>query len=1781
MAIINSTSASYATFPAAAPPHSASCSAPQSTTTFATCALPDAATKLSAYPSLRQHFNGCFTSPRPVPGGGNSVHSKPRHLNRRQLSAIRDREIAARDADLRAIDWHFYSGIDQDMRAVPAPGWPTISSACVSVFSSFTPLAIWTAIRTHNGFEFPQVAKPNGPSSTRIPTPDTAYRGEYVASVGNNNAAPGASELPPSLPTRFPTLGDVVTSLVNCGQKIGDALPYWPASLPTASAEVRAYMNPLGDWRHQKVGAQPLLVPASIATATTTASLPVPSGHPLNFGQLPVKGPLWSSIVQEASIKGVIAYQRWSVDTPQDDRLKGIATERPSDPTLYVDQLVDAFNSVLPRQLGAPGLVNPYQFSVLKYAIQNQLPSGFGDGAPIDPARPQPAQLQAALQAEAAQLFFNILGEISESVRAEAFRGLIRERIQIVLEKNPTLKAFPALIDRIKAEIIMELGHLLPALNDDERATLNTLTGWLVEAEASIIDPLLSSQINLRRCDFGQMRYESDDAALMRIGAAFINQFPAKSKVRLTPQILREVALYGLMDVDPENWPPAVSAALLRLGDTLARADASQPFGSVADRTRAALAFVIEPEMEGIRRLQKVEILEKEYLAKVSDQSSSDGLHQQESQAASRALNAGKFEVYSFGLERLPSKDRAIILEACHKNQLKVYIPKAILYDGMHNGVGHKASFKAVSGLILRTGPLGSEDDAEYYAFSQGRAWGSSVIYKDTRKVKKAGGILPYLRKNHAAFTSGISFSEQTRFETEVMEVKAKNLDGIARAVSDLQGYPSELNKKLFNRPPSSASPQLSESKEPEDIFHSDILLLGEVFFGFFPGGACLIAAVDIAAMIFAPGKTDADLAAQEIALGIDGAFCVSGMPNIGSTRTFVQSLRPAFRYSSSKKFAADKVLKGKLENPSEAGLAFGLFEGGVKPAAASEHVATAPNDLTFMTGISEFFDPSPLKASAYPDIILLHENALNIPPNLVPEGAIQKSEGGPVYLVLSERDAAKRVSYMWNEAERQMERQTPQWLMSYGKFMDRDPKVLALFTEALPQRLSSMHIADRLYDNKCFRALHQQPYHSHLSYPLPEAERGVYTIGKQRYLKHENRFYLLANTLELTATERIVGERMPEDLQLDVYFDGTAWRIAETHLITPVLYLPESVTTFEGALKEGFNLPEGWEATGAYIDNNNSEQFIFSFKDSEGNTVFRRGPNQKNALDTIAPEELDVTLCNRMRRSPVNVIQAGCGTLGSPIAPLSSRARRKAAMDRIVVMDVETRPFYERWPLRLEVARDIEKINNLLENTPGLERQLNGLIDRMKIKPTLDLPEVIQKMQSMIQRPERRAVPVEMLREVSDFWGKVDAQIMIESLGGFHANALAVRETSRLGQQISKNMRTYSKLGRTYSEKMIELNALDNAYKNEFITQKQKVSTRLWRMVFNSVMRSRFITTGDWTFEVAAKGITEIRGKFGEEVAHDFSAVYSKSHILARDMVQWSEDKTGTFWKRCAKYFHVPEEPSPLALSDLVEAVSIFGTSAHPDNMGKLRIVKPNMSPDGNQYRFNVKEQAQGVVQEASLFGNAVAAFTFQGGKRRGELFVTTTTFLTPTVSISELRQTLLHELSHLAIPNCAEEIYLDAARSKYGYLPAGALRHQADVLLESPAAFLKFAEDIPSVKQNFLKHCINVIPEFMKTHFPEGIADGNVDTDSFAQFVIALYKGPAHIKIKAFLMPDFFVGLLEDMAEGLPNTAGDAGVGAQARPKREETLNDFYTPMQRLLVRDAFREGRRKRNS
>ncbi|KAF3997187.1 hypothetical protein [Glaciimonas immobilis] len=1645
------------------------------------------------------------------------------------------------------------------MRVVPAAGKPTISSACIGVFSMLRPATIWAAIRAHNGLEFPPVVNPIGPSPTRTQAPSAACRRENIASIGNDN--------PASLVLKLPSFSNIGSSILECGQKIVNALPFWPVILPTASAEVLSDIKPLRDWGHQKVGVKPRHGAASIATTTTTAPNPPPSEHHFNIETAFVKGPAWTPILQEATLKGIIAFQRWSPDLAPDVRLKGIATERPNDSTLDFNQLVDVFQSILPRLTGTPVLVNPYQFSVLKYAIQNQFPSGFSDVEPLDPARPQPVPSQATLQAEVARIFFCALGQISVSVGAEALRGLIRERLQIALANNPALRSLPALVDRIKAEIIEELFQLVPSLDARERATLNKLAKWFVEARLIAIDPLFSSRINLRHTDFGQTRYKSAETVLMRVGAGFINQFPTKSQAMLTPEILREVALHCLMDMDSKNWPRAVGAVLLDLGNALSGVIPGQPSASVADRKRAALAFLIAPEMEKIRRLHTVEALAKALLAKVNDQSNEDALHQQESADASRLLAAGKYSLYSLGLERMPLRDRQNILNACQRNQLRVYLPRAILSDG----VAHKATFNAMSGLILRTGPTDVEKDAEYYGFSEARAWAAPVVYKVTQPIRKAGGINQYFSKNHAAFTSGISFSNQTRFETESVDIKAGDLDELALEVSDLQSYPLELNKKFSNLSP----PQPEGPTGAEKFFHSKIYVLGETFIGFLPWGPCFIVAGDIAEMIFAPGKTNAEWFEQEIRTVTDGMFCATGMLKAGSTRALIRSYRPLMRYMTSETFAADKDLTEKIEQPHEADLESGLFDENVESAAAtaSAHFATPSKDLLFMTGITEFFDPSPLRASEYPDIILMHQNALNLPSNLVPEGVIQKSEGGPVFLVLSEVKSRERVGYRWNEAVGQMERQSNEWLSFYEKLIDRDPKVLALFTEDSPHRLSSTYISDRLYENKCFSRLHQQSYHSHIPYLLPEAERGVYTIRQQRYLKHGNKFYLLANTLESTATERIVGERMPADLQLDVYFDGTTWRITKDYLITPVLNLPESVTSFEGALKEGFNLPHGWEATGAYIDNHNSEQVIISFKDSEENTVFRRGPNQRNAFEELSKEDFDENQCNKVRRSPSNFPQASCSTLGAHISALSSEAARTAALDRIVTLDVEARPYYEREFLRLYVVRDAEKIRTLFEKYPGLGHQFFALISRMESKPTLNLPEAMQKMASVMQG--RGAVAVDALTKLPEFWEKAQAQLLVNSAGRSNVYDPALHESVRLGLQFSKNLRSYSSLGRQYSEKIGELNRLDNAYNNQFIKPMQKLWPLLWRRVIGPVMTSRFINSEGWTYELIAKGISQTRTKFGMEVAHEISAVYSESHELAGQMMDWYDLDPDAFWQRSASFFHVSNERSPIGESDLVEAVSKFEDATHPVNMENLRVIAPSVNPEGTQYKYNVEEHAQGIPQEASLFGNSVAGYTYLGGKRQGKLFVTTTTFLSPTAGTAELGETLQHELAHLAVPDSAEEIYLFADRSKYGHYSTGGLRRQADVLLESHAAFLKYAEYHSSVTGNFLKHCMDVIPELTKRHFPEGISETNIDMGRFKKFLIALYEGPAHIKIKAFLMPDFYVGLFQHMAQGLPKLkgAGAAEAGAESRPQRDAPPKDWYAEMLRLLARDAFR--------
>lgn len=122
-----------------------------------------------------------------------------------------------------------------------------------------------------------------------------------------------------------------------------------------------------------------------------------------------------------------------------------------------------------------------------------------------------------------------------------------------------------------------------------------------------------------------------------------------------------------------------------------------------------------------------------------------------------------------------------------------------------------------------------------------------------------------------------------------------------------------------------------------------------------------------------------------------------------------------------------------------------------------------------------------------------------------------------------------------------------------------------------------------------------------------------------------------------------------------------------------------------------------------------------------------------------------------------------------------------------------------------------------------------------------------------------------------------------------------------------------------------------------------------------------------------------------------------------------------------------------------------------------------------------------------------------------------------------------------------------------------------------------MKYIEDNPAQKSGFLLHCKVHLPGTLRTYFPEGVEGTSIDKSRFRAFVIALFKGPPDIKIKAFLMPDIFVAWFQHMAKGLPKSAFPVSAGAERRQKREASTMAVEAEIERLLVRDAFERIRR----
>ncbi|MDY7548114.1 hypothetical protein RGU75_17975 [Glaciimonas sp. CA11.2] len=1560
-------------------------------------------------------------------------------------------------------------------------------------------------------------------------------------------------------PSNIPTLSDIGNSILSFGQSIYNSLPALPRSrmlveAHTGGRQVRAFWG--REYPHWGAGGN-----QKVVTNNTAEKL-----RPNVFSAFP------SSLDADAIMGGLNAFQRWPANINQDERLKGIALTRLSDNIANIYQLLDVFKPLILRNWGSDPTISQYEYSVLKYAVQSQSYGTNSTGVSINPAEPQLAWPQAELRHEIAQLFFMALTEINRLSGTQALSSYINSKAKLELATNPTLDKLSKFSDRIKAEIIHQLEIQVPNFLPNDRSKLNLLAKWFVDATLIGVDPLFHPQLDLDHPDFRYASYLSPDGTLMSIGAGFMNQFPAKAGGRMTPEVLREAGLHSLIDLDPLAWSSSTGTALIRFDDSRANDIAGERLGSAADRMKSGLAFLIAPEIPKIRLMQKVKLSEEEFLICVNDRFNDDAVHNQQSKDALGRLEQSKFDLYNYGLEHLPLSHQKNLIRAAHFGALEIFVPRVILYEGKHGDIAHKATFKATSGLIASVGNSGSGAPPEYYLFSEEGYWGSPVVSVITSYVKESGGVAAYVNKHHASFTSGVRFkpSNQTSFETASFSTYATNLKEIALVVSQVQSFPSAIHQRFTD----ASSTQRMHITLAQKIFSSSIYTLGKFIIGMVPYGNCVIAVLDTAEMVALPAETDKGKVEQATVIATDALFCFTGLVNeVKEAKVVMNSARAVFRSRSPNEFAETKIkehLAGPSLNKDEK---VGLTNGGLRFDTV-KHLANNPADLHFRTGISHFIEFAPSAISPTPNKISFKKDNLNVPNNLVPKGLFQKSEGGPICLVLALDNTEKRVGYLWNESEKQLELQTDQWFDAYSELTDEDIQIVDLFTKNAPTHITSTRISDMLYNNKCLNAVRKFYYQSYFAHPPENINHGVYTVGDRQYLKLDEEFYLLEEQSKPSLERRIIGEQMPEDLSLDVQYDGKKWRVIKNYLITPATKLTNTVATFEEAIKHGFNLPEGWSTSAMFFDNSNPDQFVLSLRDSEGNTKYRLGPNRKGALDELEITAFEKNRC-RIKRAPPFGSQAACGSQGAYFASLPAEAARKEAINQLVELDVETRPYYERPLLQLEIVRDVEKIQNAFQNNPELSQHFLLLTDNIVNKPKLTLVAAMEEVGQL--KWADRELPADRLMDLTDFWEEIKSQLASESSNDFGRQREALGETCELNLRLVESQRQYDELGNVYINKVRWLNKLNREYESDFVEAQQSVTSRLWKTIFGPALTSGFTKSGGWTFEVRAKGFSQIREKYGAEFASEIRHAYAYTHDLAGQLVDWSQNAPQQFWSQTSTFFHVEEESLTSDYKQrILQTLTEFQGYSAPDRVDKLRVISPSVSPEGVQYKYNVQEHVRGVPQEATLFGNVVTAYTYTGGPRRGQLYLTTSAFLSPVSGRHQLGESLQHELSHLAIPDSHMEIYLDAGSTKYGHYPINGMRRNADAILSSPAAFLKYAELITSVKQSFLEHFKLVSPDSLEKYLPEGLAD--VSDKRFEKFIKKLFQGPADDKVKAFMLPDIFVAWCQHMLSAIPEAGAEQ---AKMKNRRHVAPNDMDTQVHRLLVRELFDSGNQKKNN
>lgn len=1760
-------------------------------TVAATGAACDRQQTSNASGTLGRSVIDCTSSTRSL-HRGKSIHLRvPRKT--RKARQIEEQHAARIHATHQEHEWaavrRALSPDNHDMSALP-PIQETLALAIVAVIPGLITM-------------LNEIPGPRQQGATLANTSPT-----HLAYVPASLTSSTADATPLAL-TGFPAVSGTATdfrkTLTNFGDKINQRLTDIYNKLPTLLPQVAADTEPE---RHNPAYWQPPYrhpqnEPADRGGVITVKRInhPPPS-WPVTATAAKIfnDSQIWSAEDQALTRSGIKAYRRWPAAIAEDDRKKGIVTSNFNGTPLPVNALLDGLEALISYKLGGETSysVDLYEYNVMISAILSSYAANtnngveqVADGANHALEKSHPTKSQSELQTDVAYIFVNAVMRPCSIMSLATMETVIHEKSDADLKGGPMLNALPAISRRLKAELCAVMHTMFPNLTVQQNALLDTLTGWYVNARLSTIEPLFAPRFNLSSDEFSHTKYHSRDGISMRIGAAFLIQFPAAHRVTPSPAQLREAGLHHLIHTPASHWSLATTTAVTNFGH-LSLSNATDD-----EALKAGAEKLIEPEMKRIGLLKAVERCEEEFVFCIKDTSNDPINHERQSRAALKKLALSKSELYVSGLRELAPKDRGKLIEIGKKGALELFATRLTICNTHNNDIAYRAVLNGTSGAVVK-----AEND--YYLFSHARSWGSPTVSCITDAVAQAGGVAEYMRFSHSSLTGGIHFPSiaPSDFATHSVGIFARGIVDIAREVAALQSYPEEIHQS--SQPELSSQPPRSIGSE---IIHSRVYVLVRTMIGFVPKANCLLPALDLAEMMVEPAKTWSGFAAQATTLATDTFFCFLGF-NPSPTLPVVSSIRTAFKFSSQEAFAEEKLAQRLGARSTEIKPTSGLQDYGEKPLI-SKLLTTRREDLHFRNGFSHLLAAASVD-TALPTHIFFdgtYPTALESVHNLLLEGLIQKPEGGAIYLIMGSITSPKKVGYLWNELEKKLTLQTDKWLLDYGHLIDKDPQLLATITHSPSNPSSTASMSKKLYQNKRIDALRPHAYQSHFDHPPEPTGRDIYTVKgvgdfvDRNYIKLKDKYYLLGQTHHAVANmpsalspestfidgrwqqrenplEKIciIGHQMPKDLRLDMsYIDG-GWQISNNHLIGPVSALPKGITSADEAFKEGFNHPDGWSISERYIDYANSDQFILSLRDEDGSTLYRRGPNRNNAFEPLSKEEFETTQYWSRRRLLSNS-QTSCSNQANNLraAPvLTLKEARSAALKKIVETEVQARAFYERPLLRIEMLADNEQITRTFTAYPGLSLHFNSLLDKCSGKT---LPQALSELK-FLNSVEKKIYGAFRGKR---YWGTMMEQLKATP-EAFGDDVAAIEEICNLAVGICSHQDRYTLLKENLITKIAKQKLLHANYIKEFIEPEQRLFTRLWGRYFAPLLTSDFCTTDKWVFEIQARGMSGISSTYGKQVAAEFMSIYTNTHQESSQLLKWEADDSASFWMAHAKFYAIDGRSlGPAERKIILSGLSNFKTSSHPDRMSKLRIISPSLSPQGMHYQYNPESHLKGHPQEASLFGNKLTGYTYDQGDNRGKLYLSTATFLSPSTSDgAQTRDVIRHELAHLVIPQSDREIYLIGDGSKYGYYSPGSQLRQAKVILRSPDAFCAYVHSTPGLKEVFLEHFKIVSPISFGKIFPnyEEVGAISITVIEFDKFVHLLFnKLPATEKMKAFAMPDFFITWFEHMGKIIPQKYQDLRPDSATAKKlnlrvKRQIPGSAWTPvLQRIFLREG----------